>query len=297
MQYYYLVASLAEQSFDAENPAHADSLIELREQIRAELSQADGRAVSLLYTYYDIQNTIGYINHSTLPFNQLGNLTAEQVAAMVDGGALDDDSPEAELQNLMIRSTIPSELMLIIDRFKERNPRELEDFEPINANELERELYTSFYRTCARSKADYLRQWSDIDRQIRNITAARKARAMKIDPEPMIIEEGELREQLINSQSADFGLRDEFPYMDSLLAVLDTADFVERERRMDTLRWEIADELAEHDYFGVGRILSYLIHMNILHRWAALDKKSGSARFKEIVKNLIIKDKLDEPAT
>lgn len=292
MEYYYLVAGLAEQSFDEGVSAHADALVELREQIQSELSAKDASAVKLLYTYYDIQNVVGYATHSSLPFNRLGNLSPEQVARMVDGNSQVDpdlESIEAQIDSRMIREAVPTELMLVIDRFKGRNSQESEEFEPLSIEQLERELYSEFYRACLRSKVPYLRQWSNLDRQIRNITAAYKARAMKLDAGEMIVEQGELREQFINSTATDFGMREIFPYMDQLLTVLDTADFVERERRMDMLRWEIADELAERDYFGIGAILCYMIHINIRYRWASLDKEQGRVRFKDIVNKLVVK--------
>lgn len=312
MQYYYLVAGLPEYTFDTSLAASSGGgtgsgtkldVRTLRDQIKSELSDADRRAVELLYTYYDIENIINYIRGSKLPFNELGNLTREQVAFAVDYGTGAETLPE-EMADIERGLTLPSSLLLIIDRFKGRNPGELEpeEFQAVAADDLERQLYASFYKACGGNNTvggfsvmlkgdvpEYLQKWADIDRMVRNITAAYKARAMRLPAElvqGMIVDTTELRETFLTSQAADFGLKGEFPYMEALLSVLETEDFVERERRMDLLRWEIADDLAEHDYFGVGRIMDYLIHLNILHRWAALDPAFGRESFRSMVAGL-----------
>ena len=126
--------------------------------------------------------------------------------------------------------------------------------------------------------------------------AAYKGRQLGLAPElkaGMIVEtDGELREAYMNGQAQDFGMRDRFVYTEDLLQVLETVDFVERERKMDALRVRMADDLAEHDYFGVGRVMDYLIRLNILHRWAALDAARGREDFRELVSNLTDADRI-----
>lgn len=308
MQYYYLIAGLAEYSFDTHLAGDGKlDVPQVKRQIMADLSDGDRRGVELLYTYYDIENILGYIRGTKLPFNALGNLSPEQVAFLVDGNALPDGETLPEDLAIFEQGLVlPSSIRLIVDRFKGRNPGELEteDFEPVSAQDLERELFGSFYKTCGsdddnwggisgrilkNNVPEYLRHWAEIDRMIRNITAAYKARALGLSVElveGMIVDSTELRETLLTSQAADFGLKGEFVYMEALLSVLETEDFVERERKMDALRWDIADDLAEHDYFGIGRIMDYLIHLNILHRWVALDAASGRENFRTLVTGL-----------
>ncbi len=280
MQYHYLVAGLDPYAFEAAGDGKRVETPELRDYIRGELSAPDRRTVQLLYTYYDIENIVGYIRHTNLPFNLLGNLTPAQVVHLVEDGA-----PENE--EVKLPADFPAEITALVDRYKGRNPAEADDFEPLPDEALEAALYGAFYLRCSRTKCPFLKAWSQIDRTIRNITAASKARAMKLDASGMIVEpEGEIREQLLESQSADFGFKDRFEWTEPLLAVLDTKDFVERERGMDRLRWQIADTLTEHEYFSVDWILKYLVQLNILYRWAALDKEQGRRSFGQMVASL-----------
>lgn len=327
MQYYYLIAGLPDYPLDIDGVVAGTLRIDvplIKRQIMGELSPNDQRAVRLLYTYYDIENIIGYIRGSKLPFNQLGNLTPQEVALLVDRTVDEADGggqllPE-ELAERLGRLAVPSAVRLLIDRFRARTDDEQgltpEEFEPMSLDDLERELFITFYNTCgavpgysgaagrwsdlcpARSAVPaFLRQWADCDRTVRNIVAAYKGRQLGLDAEAkagMIVETNpELREAYLNSAAADFGMKDTFPYAEALIQVLETEDFVERERKLDQLRADIADTLAEQDYFGIGRVMDYLIRLNILHRWAVLDAERGRGTFRELVGGLTSSDTIN----
>lgn len=327
MQYYYLIAGLPDYPLDIDGVVAGTLRIDvplIKRQIMGELSPNDQRAVRLLYTYYDIENIIGYIRGSKLPFNQLGNLTLQEVALLVDRTVDEADGggqllPE-ELAERLGRLAVPSAVRLLIDRFRARTDDEQgltpEEFEPMSLDDLERELFMTFYNTCgavpgysgtaerwsdlcpARSAVPaFLRQWADCDRTVRNIVAAYKGRQLGLDAEAkagMIVETNpELREAYLNSAAADFGMKDTFPYAEALIQVLETEDFVERERKLDQLRADIADTLAEQDYFGIGRVMDYLIRLNILHRWAVLDAERGRGTFRELVGGLTSSDTIN----
>lgn len=327
MQYYYLIAGLPDYPLDIDGVVAGTLRIDvplIKRQIMGELSPNDQRAVRLLYTYYDIENIIGYIRGSKLPFNQLGNLTPQEVALLVDRTVDEADGggqllPE-ELAERLGRLAVPSAVRLLIDRFRARTDDEQgltpEEFEPMSLDDLERELFITFYNICgavpgyssaagrwsdlcpARSAVPaFLRQWADCDRTVRNIVAAYKGRQLGLDAEAkagMIVETNpELREAYLNSAAADFGMKDTFPYAEALIQVLETEDFVERERKLDQLRADIADMLAEQDYFGIGRVMDYLIRLNILHRWAVLDAERGRGTFRELVGGLTSSDTIN----
>lgn len=329
MQYYYLIAGLTEYPFDIDNVVSGGLRVDVpqvKAQVMGELTPGDRRAVELLYTYYDIENIVGYVRGSKLPFNVLGNLSREDVKLLVDRSVDGQEGagqllPE-ELAEREAELAVPGAVRAIVDRFRGRNGEdggapEPDDFAPLGVDDLERELFLSFYRTCGAvsqgsgggfslsdlrpgsfTVPEYLRQWAEYDRTVRNIVAAFMARQLGLTAEQkegMIVEpNAERRDALINGQAQDFGMKDVFPYSEELLQVLETADFVERERRMDALRVQMADDLAEHDYFGIGRVMDYLIRLNILHRWASLDAERGRGNFREMVSALTDPEKIAE---
>lgn len=319
MQYYYLVAGLTEYPFDVEAVVSGGMRVDVpqvKRQIMDELAPDDKRAVELLYTYYDVENIVGYVKGTKLPFNELGNLSREDVALLVGTSVAADGDistllPE-ELAERELALALPGAVRAVMDRFKAsaEGTLEPEDFEPLSVDDLERELFLSFYRVCGQEQGgglfmfggsggvpEYLKRWTSYDRTVRNIVAAYRGRQLGLAPEvkaAMIVEaEPEIRDMLVGGQVQDFGMKDRFPYMEELLQVLETEDFVERERKMDALRVQMADDLAEQDYFGVGRIMDYLIRLNTLHRWAELDAERGRGDFRELVGALTDAEKIE----
>lgn len=282
-EYYCLIASLEEYNLDSGGQKIDPQ--QIRRLIKKELSAYDKKAVELLYTHFDIENLLRYITSSNLPFNQLGNLSQDQIAREVDSLAswLVEDDAEPFV------SELPSAIAILVDRYKGRIPLD-DDNEPtmeaLSLSELETELYTQFYKLCAKSGNKFLKQWSKADRTIRNMVAATRAKALGMDPERVVIGDGPWEESIRSNAAADFGLREDFEWTSDVISVIETADFVEREHRMDTLRWKIADTLCDQEYFSIDVLLAYLIKVNIIHRWAALDPEVGRGRFGDIVKSL-----------
>lgn len=315
MQYYYLVAGLTEYPFDLEAAAAGTLRVdvpEVKRKIMEELTPADRRAVELLYAYYDILNIVGYVKRTKLPFNVLGNLSRRDVALLVDrtveteGGEIATLLPE-ELAAREAELTVPGAVRAVVGRYRDTMSGmagmvEAEELAPLSVDDLERELFGSFYRACegrleglsllhGRTQVpEFLRRWAEYDRMTRNLVAAYKGWQLgwpeEVKARMIVEEDAELREAFVNGQASDFGMRERFPYTEEVLQVLETEDFVERERRMDALRARMADDLAENDYFGVGRIMDYLIRLNILYRWTALEAGHGREEFRELVTRL-----------
>lgn len=257
-QYYCLIAGLDEYSFTDKN--RQIELAELRAEITEQLSAGDRKTLGMLYAYYDIQNFVNFLQNSSLPFNTLGNLTHAQIEQEVAAEEVDEEP---------YQSLVPLNIRMTLDRYAGKN---LDDEqEPISKERIEQQLYSDFYATCATSKCGFIKRWCEIDRAIRNIITAHRGAELGIDTNQMMI-------------GAAIDER-EFEYYTELMAVLDTRDFVERETKMDALRWQIAEELAEHNYFDIAAVLAYLVKLNILYRWSALDKQAGEKRFRTIVES------------
>ena len=155
------------------------------------------------------------------------------------------------------------------------------------ARRFEPALFAAYYEECARSSSRFLRAWSLFDRNLRNVAAALAARAAGRAPEEAVVGGGDVAEQLRRSSAADFGLRGELPYVDALIAAVnDETNLVEKERKIDLIRWNEAVELATFDYFDIDAILSYLVRVNIVARWTRLDPAQGRAMFERLVAEL-----------
>ena len=214
--------------------------------ILEEVNRGDAREVRLLYGYYDCEN-IAALRAGRSAHNPLGNFTREELA-----------DPEGE------------------------------DAETVDTSRrFEKELFGAYYAACGKAGSRFLREWSAFDRNLRNVSAAVTARAAGRAVEEVVVGGGDVAEQLQRSSAADFGLRGELPYIDAVIAAVnDEANLVEKEHKIDLIRWNEAAELATFDYFDVNAILSYLVRINIVARWTLLDAARGREMFARLLAEL-----------
>ena len=163
-----------------------------------------------------------------------------------------------------------------------------EDAETVDTSRrFEKELFGAYYAACGKAGSRFLREWSAFDRNLRNVSAAVTARAAGRAVEEVVVGGGDVAEQLQRSSAADFGLRGELPYIDAVIAAVnDEANLVEKEHKIDLIRWNEAVELATFDYFDVNAILSYLVRINIVARWTLLDAARGREMFARLLAEL-----------
>ncbi|MFI3318134.1 MAG: DUF2764 family protein [Rikenellaceae bacterium] len=271
--YYCLVAGLREYTLDAEIKGFDAK--EIIGEILDELSSRDAAAVRLLYNYYDCEN-IAAIKSSRGGFNELGNFTREEL--------------EAELEEPTL---LPAKIGQIIRAY---STPESEDARLVDTSiSFERSLFEAYYNECAESKSRFLREWSQRDRNLRNVSAAITSRALSLPVEDAVVGQDDVAEQLIRSSAADFGLRGELPYLDSIMASIgDQENLLEKERKIDMVRWEQSDELSSTDYFNIDAVLAYLVKVNILARWVRLDATSGKAQFAKMLGELSGKNMINK---
>ena len=273
--YYCLVASLKEYALDADTKGFDAEAI--RSGILEEVSADDAREVRLLYGYYDCEN-IAALRAGRSAHNPLGNLAHEELE-----------------EELKAPRRLPVAVARVVRAYADP---EGEDAETVDtARRFEKELFGAYYAACARARSRFLREWSVFDRNLRNVSAAVTARAAGRAVEEVVVGSDDVAEQLQRSSAADFGLRGELPYVDAVIAAVnDEANLVEKEHKIDMIRWNEAAELATFDYFDINAILSYLVRVNIVARWTQLDAARGREMFARLMaeldgKQLIEKDK------
>ena len=66
-------------------------------------------------------------------------------------------------------------------------------------------------------------------------------------------------------------------------AVLAQTDILEREKGLDSLMWEKAEELVRMHVFDLDVILSFIARLRITDRWNKLDPQTGRLMFRRLV--------------
>lgn len=271
-EYYYLVAGLREWTLDSDTKGF--DAREIVDEILAEVSKDDRRAISLLYAYYDCENIIA-CREQRGRHNPLGNLSREQVEQVL---------------NEACYSLLPSRLAKVVELYTEKEDEERDEEVKLDAN-FEHALFEAYYEELAASKCRFLVAWGEFDRNLRNIAAALAAREAGRQISDVTVGGGDIVEQLSRSSAADFGLRGELPYVDAVItAVSDEKNIVEKERKIDAVRWAEADEIAVFDFFDVNYLLSYLVKVNIVARWSMLAPEVGREMLNRLIKELDAKE-------
>ena len=131
----------------------------------------------------------------------------------------------------------------------------------------EQTLGTDFYIRAAQNKNRFIREYFDFDGRLRNLKVEYLAKRLGKESDPY----------LVNLEEADF---EEEKQIQDILA---DADFVQREQKMDELKWEKASDIARMDYFNMNAILAFLVKAKTVQRWAELDPAKGQEMFKKLV--------------
>lgn len=271
-EYYYLVAGLREWTLDSDTKGF--DAREIIDDIVEQLTKRDREAVRMLYAYYDCENIIAYYAKRNR-HNPLGNLSKEDV------------------EEVMVErnySMLPKRVATVVKNYLEADDDDRDEDVVLN-DSFEHALYDAYYEELAHSKCRFLKGWGVFDRNLRNIAAGVAAREANRAIADVVVGGGDVVEQLKRSSAADFGLRGELPYIDAVItAVSDERNIVEKERKIDSIRWAEAEEIAVFDFFNINYILSYLVKVNIVARWMMLSPEVGREMLDKLMRDLDAKE-------
>lgn len=273
-QYYSLVAGLRHYTLEGDGDRKGFDAVAIRDEILGELSRAHRRTAELFYGFADIVNIVS-IRAGRSQFDTLGNFSRQELeAALVPGHS----GAEA-------RENLPQWMRPVLGIWLDPDNPEYEDVD--KGARFERALFEAYYAECAASGCDFLVAWSRFDRNLRNVIAAYTARGKDAPVVDGLVGSDDITLSLSRSSATDFSLKGELEYIDSLLSALgDVANVVEKERTIDMIRWDKADELSEFDSFGMPTILAYLIKVGIIHRWTMLDPATGREMYKKLLASI-----------
>ena len=263
--YYALVAGLKEYTLDGEMKGF--DIEAILSEVFEVISSKDKKTVELLYAYYDCENLISRHNGSSI-YNALGRLSSEEVG-----------------EELLNPSRLIAPLAKVV---RDYTSTENEGDEEVTLTQpFAKALMTAYYKACAASGSRLLREWSATDCTIRNIVAATLARRQGVAAESVVVGDDAVAKSLSRSSAADFGLRTEVPFVEQLIAaVADEHNMLEKERKIDNIRWAELSELSAFDYFDLNAVIAYLVKANMVARWAALDAKVGREMLDRLVSEL-----------
>ena len=274
-KYYYLVAGLPELTLEDSKLSY--TVADFKTELYPALSEEDKKLIDLFYLQFDNANVLKLLKDKDAAIDSRGVYSAEDLAEYIlllkDGGELAD-------------SVFPSYLSIFISEYF--NVPAEEDFLH------EDRLAALYYDYAMKCKNKFVSAWFGFNLTMNNILVALTARKFKMDIAPLIVGDTEVCETLRTSSARDFGLAGEVDMLELLVKISETEELVEREKKIDQLRWNWMEEATFFNYFTIERLFVFLLQLEMIERWISLDKEKGNQQFRSIIAAL--KDEVQIPA-
>ena len=266
-KYYYLIAGLPELSLDDSKLNY--TVADFKEEQYQNLSNSDKRFIDLFYLKFDTENLLKLLKNKDANIDPRGNYTSDELLEYIkvikEGGSV---SP----------SKFPSFLSAFISDYYS------DSFD--NTILAEDKLAALYYTYGMKSGNKFISSWFEFNLILNNVFSALTARKHKVNVANYIVGNNEITDALRTSGARDFGLTSEIDYLDQLIKISETDNLIEREKKIDSLRWEWIEEAIFFNYFSIERIFAFLLKLEMIERWLSLDRERGRELFRSIIDNL-----------
>ena len=272
--YYCLVTGLPELSLEDGKLSY--TVANFKTEIYPELSKSDKKLVDLFYLKYDNQNLLALLKDKEAVVDEsLGNYSADELLGVI-ASFKEETAPDKKFPSYFYDF---SELYL--------NTPEEERFG------IEDKLHGFYYHYAMKCGNKFVSDWFELNLNINNILAAMAARKYKMDVTKVSVGSNFVAEALRSSNARDFGLADDLEYFEQLTRINDTVDLVEREKKIDLLKWNWMEDNTFFNYFTIEKIFVFLMKLEMIERWVSLDKEKGNEMFRKLIDQL--KDEVQIP--
>lgn len=274
-KYYYLVAGLPELALEDSKLSY--TVADFKTEIYPSLSSSDQKLIDLFYLKFDNANVLKLLEDKEAGIDKRGNFSQDElneyIAVIKEGGTVNSKE-------------FPDYLSAFVTDYFTA-PAESEGL-------MEDHLAALYYDYAMKSENKFISSWFEFNLTINNILLAFTARKYKWDVAQNIVGNTEVCEALRTSGARDFGLSGEVDFFDQLVKINETSELVEREKKLDSLRWNWMEEVTFFDYFTIERLFVFLLQLEMIERWISLDKEKGNQLFRSIIDSL--KNEVQIPA-
>lgn len=270
MEYYNLLTGLPD--LQADNAKSAPELHELLEELRGVLSKHDNALLNVLLMRYDNDNLLAYLENNGAELNDLGLLTADDWHEILTILADEDNK---EKKDARLQKYVKTYYETINDEEKNANIESKEDL-----------LTSLYYEFGMGSKNHFIAEWFEFCLNMNNVIAAVICRKHGFNVKSAVIGDNEIADALRSSGARDFGLVGQFDYVDKFLSVAEESNPLDREKKMDALKWEWLEDHTFFDHFSVENVLSYWIRCELMHRWDCLSVEQGKEVFRGLLNEM-----------
>lgn len=264
--YYYLVAGLPDISLeDGKLSYTVDSF---KSEIYPDLSDKDKNIIDLFYLKFDNDNLLHLLKDKEYVVKRNGNFSSDELLSLIDT-IKDGDIPDRKY---------PSYFSKFISEYLALAPEDA-----YRASDM---LTSDYYSYAMRTKNSFVSAWFEFNLNLNNIQSAISARKYKIDVASTIVGDTDVCGMLRTSNARDFGLGDTLPYLENIQRISEIDDLLEREKKVDQLKWNWMEDESFFNYFTVERLFVFLLQLEMIERWISLDKDKGNELFRALIQGL-----------
>lgn len=264
--YYCLVAGLPDISLD--DGKLSDSVSDFKTELYPDLSAQDRKLIDLFYLKFDNTAILKLLKNKDAVIEDKGNFSAEELLQLIEA-VREGDTPDKKY---------PSYLVNFVSQYLQLSQDEL-----YRADDLLAALYYSYGMS---SNNAFIASWFEFNLNLNNILAALAARKYKMEVSSVIVGATSICEQLRTSNARDFGLNETLEYFEALQRIADIEELVEREKKVDMLKWKWLEDESFFHYFTIERIFVFLMQLEMIERWISLDKEKGNELFRKMIQDL-----------
>lgn len=264
--YYCLVAGLPDISLDDGKLSY--SVSDFKAELYPDLSAQDRKLIDLFYLKFDNMAILKLLKNKDAVIEDKGNFSAEELLQLI----------EAVREGDTLDKKYPSYLVNFVSQYLQLSQDEL-----YRADDLLAALYYSYGMS---SNNAFIASWFEFNLNLNNILAALAARKYKMEVSSVIVGATSICEQLRTSNARDFGLNETLEYFEALQRIADIEELVEREKKVDMLKWKWLEDESFFHYFTIERIFVFLMQLEMIERWISLDKEKGNELFRKMIQDL-----------
>ena len=284
--YYCLVAGLPDLSLEDGKLNY--TVANFKSEIYSELSEKDRKLIDLFYLKFDNANLLKLLKDKEATTDFEGNYSQNELLALISS-VREGDAPDKRYPSYLYEFL---DLFVILRvRAFLAEPLVLHLLELYRAEDMLSACYYAYAMNCGNQ---FVSSWFEFNLNINNILAALAARKYKMDVSQVVVGKTDVSEMIRTSNARDFGLSEMLEYFEQVLRISEIEELVEREKKIDLLKWNWMEDAVFFNYFTVERIFVFLLKLEMIGRWISMDKEKGSELFRQIIDKL--KDEIQIPA-
>ena len=267
-KYYYLIAGLPEVALDDGRRPY--TVADFKAEVMPMLSATDRPLFSCFFLQYDNRNVLSMLQRAESAWDARGTVTRDDVEAVLAAIKEEEALPQTALPAYLVD-------------FMREYLRAAEEGRTMDSAQWQDQLTALYFRYAMKVKNTFVRDWYELNLNIANVLTALSCRKHGLDRAEYIVPANEMAEALRTSNARDFGLGESVEYLPELMRVAEEPNLLMRERRLDVMKWNWLEEETFFRTFDFESVFAYLLRVEMIERWAALDAAAGEETFRSMV--------------